>query len=261
MLAGVYVDKKKNGSLNYRASITIDKKHISLGSYPTEKEANASYTLAHKVYSNTRYTISSYRSTYPLSFDKYVILINLRDNKIYFPTPIYIRKRDFSYFLSPSEELKFDMDDLFYFSNKKIMKRGSHLFISDYGMQVSLKERFGIRSFSVENRDYVFVNGNNLDYRRENIEIINRYIGVRRIEKKMKVSYKVIIHIKSNYVVGIYHSENEAAIAYNKAADIIIKNGFDKKYTLNYVDEISHKEYAEIYTNVKISPTIYSLTP
>ena len=49
MLPGVYIDKKKNGELNYRASITIDKKHISLGSYTSEIQASAAYSLAKKV--------------------------------------------------------------------------------------------------------------------------------------------------------------------------------------------------------------------
>lgn len=261
MSKGVYIDKKKNGSLNYRASITIDKKHISLGSYNSEKEASEAYSFSSKVYKNSKYTISSYKDSYPIHFEKYVILINLRDNKIYFSTPIYLRKRDFSYYLSPFEELKFDLDDLFYLSTRKIMKRGNHLFLSDYGMQVSLRERFGIRSFSVEGRDYNFVNGDSLDYRRENIKIINHYMGVRRFEKKLKTYYKVIIHLRSNYVVGIYITEEAAAIAYNKAADVLTKNGFSKEFVQNYVDTISPKEYAEIYTNVKISPTIYELKP
>ena len=50
----------------------------------------------------------------------------------------------FSYYLSENEELKFDIDDLFYYSNHKIMRRGGHLFVSDYGMQISILSRYEI---------------------------------------------------------------------------------------------------------------------
>ena len=54
-------------------------------------------------------------------------------------------------------------------------------------------------------------------------------------------------------------TEKEAAIAYNKAADILIKNGFKKAFMQNYIDDCSNKEYAEIYSRVKISDTICNL--
>lgn len=260
MLPGVYEDKLKNGTKNYRSSITIDKKHISLGSYIDEESASKAYKEALDTL-NSKKEISDYSEDYTLSFDKYVVIINYRDSKFYSPVPIYIRKRDFSYYLSPSIELKFDMDDLFYLSNKKIMKRGNHLFVSDYGMQVSIKERFGIMSFAVLGRDYIFVNGDSLDYRRENIEIINRFHGVRKITKKMKTKYKVVIHPNSDFVVGIYQTEKEAAIAYNKAADILNKNGFKKDFMLNFVDSCSNKEYADIYDKIVISQKIIDLKP
>lgn len=261
MLPGVYTDIKKNGEKNYRSSITYNQKHISLGSYSTYEDAANAHSDAHKLLKDNTISLSDYSSAYTLSYKKYVVIINLRDNNIYFPTPIYVGKREFKYCLSPSEILTFDMDDLFYLSQKTIMKRGNHYFVSDYGMQVSLKERFGIMSFSVPGRDYLFINGDKYDYRRENIEIINRYRGVRRIDGVMNTKYKVIIHIKSDFVVGTYPSEKEAAIAYNKAADILIKKGIDKEFSMNYLDNISNKEYAEIYSKVKISPKLLSVTP
>ena len=94
MLPGVYIDKKKNGDLNYRASITIDKKHISLGSYTSEIQASAAYSLAKKIMSDTSYSCLNYQESSPLKYDKYVSLINLRDNHLYFANPIYIRKRE-----------------------------------------------------------------------------------------------------------------------------------------------------------------------
>lgn len=261
MLPGVYVDTKKNGEKNYRASITIDTKHISLGSYDNEIQASAAYSLAKEILSNKKHSCYNFSESSPIKFDKYISLINYRENGIYFSNPIYIRKRDFSYFYSPFEELKFDIDDLFYFSQHKIMCRGNHYFVSEYGMQTSVKERFGIRSFSVEGRDYIFVNSDSLDFRRENLQIINRFYGVTVTEKKLKKRYKATIHIKSNYVIGIYSTEKEAAIAYNKAADILVKNGFEKNFFQNYIDDISNKEYAEIYSKVKISDIILNLTP
>ena len=44
-----------------------------------------------------------------------------------------------------------------------------------------------------------------------------------------------------------------AAIAYNKAVDLAHQAGIDKKYPENYIEELSAKDYAEIYTKVKIS--------
>lgn len=259
MLPGVYIDEKKNGEKNYRASMTINGKHISLGSYNSEIQASAAYGFAKEILNSQKHSVYNYSESYPISFEKYISLINFRDNHLYFSNPIYIRKRNFSYFYSPFEEFKFDMDDLFYFSQHKIMCRGTHYFVSEYGMQTSVKERFGIRGFSVEGRDFLFVNSDSLDFRRENIKIINRYMGVTLIEKRMKKYYKTIIHVRSNYVVGIYETEKEAAIAYNKAADILLKNGIKKEYMQNYLEDVSNREYAELYSKVKISDKIINL--
>ncbi len=259
MLPGVYADKKKNGELNYRASITVNGKHISLGSYTSEIRAAATYAFAAEVLNNNRFSCLNYDINCPIIYEKYVTLINLRDNKIYFSNPIYMHKRYFSYFFSPFEELKFDMDDLFYFSQHKIMCRGNHYFVADFGIQVSLKERFGIKNFAVEGRDFLFVNSDSLDFRRENIKIINNYYGVCSIKNNLKTGYKTTIHVKSNYVVGFYEDELEAAIAYNKAADILKRNGCNKNFFQNYIDNISNKEYAEIYSKVKISDKIINL--
>lgn len=261
MLPGVFVDELKNGEKNFRASITINGKHISLGSYDNEIQASAAYSLAQKIMTDSFYTCVNFHDSYPIKFDKYVSLINLRDNHIYFSNPIYVRKRDFSYFYSPFDELKFDIDDLFYFSQHKIMCRGNHFFVSEYGMQTSVRERFGIRSFAVEGRDFVFVNSDSLDFRRENIKIINRYYGVTSYSKNLKKFYKATIHVRSNYVVGVYESEKEAAIAYNKAADVLKRNGFKKEFLQNYIPDISNLEYAEIYSNVKISEKLLSMVP
>lgn len=258
-LKGVYTDIKKNGQKNYRASLTIQRKHISLGSYSTEKKAANAYEYAKKLLTNDN-RIQDYKKSCPLSFEKYVSLINLRDNKIYISKPIYLENRYFIYFYSPTVSYKFDLDDLFYFSSHKLIKRGNHLCVAEYGLQTSVNERFGIRPFSVAGRDYLFINGDTYDYRRENLKIINRYFGVQKKEGKYLSEYITHININGRFLVGKYDTEAEAAIAYNKAADLLKSAGFKKQYTQNYIDSISAKEYAEIYTNVTISEKILILT-
>jgi hypothetical protein len=139
------------------------------------------------------------------------------------------------------------------------MKRGSHLFVADYGSQLSVLQRYGIKSYAVEGRDYQFANDDPTDFRYENIIILNRYRGVVQFAEKGFVKYKAVIHVKSNYVIGKYSSEAEAAIAYNKAADILIKNGIKKNFELNYVEDLSPSQYADIYMKLKIAPKIYAL--
>ena len=46
MKAGVYLATKKDGSIYYRSSITFKNKHISLGSFSTEDDANNAYLEA-----------------------------------------------------------------------------------------------------------------------------------------------------------------------------------------------------------------------
>ena len=95
------------------------------------------------------------------------------------------------------------------------------------------------------------------DFRRENLEIHNIYHGVRATKQKNgQYLYTARIHIKGNYIIGKYASEWEAAIAYNKAIDILGKNGVIKKYTPNYIDGITPRQYAEMYSNLQISPKI-----
>ena len=120
-------------------------------------------------------------------------------------------------------------------------------------------QRYGIKSYAVEGRDYRFANDDPTDLRYENVIILNRYRGVRQFAEKGFLKYKAVIHIKSNYVVGKYNTEAEAAIAYNKAADILMKNGINKNFQLNYVEDLSASQYADIYMKVRISQKIYEL--
>lgn len=255
-LPGVYTANKKNGAVYYRSSLTYRAKHISLGSYETAKEAHAAYLLAGRILDDPKKGIHHYHPDSILPFEKWVCLINFRDNGIYFANPIYIRPAFFYYYLSPTYFFIFDRDDLFYYAKHKISCRGGHYFVADYGMQVNIMNRYGIKNYAVLNKDYRFINGNTNDFRYENIEILNSYQGVSSFYKNGRLFYKAKIHVKGNYTIGTYGTETEAAIAYNKAIDYLKKGGVRKAYTPNYMDGMSPAAYADLYAAIKISPKI-----
>ncbi len=256
---GVYETSLKDGTKSFRASITYKGKHIALGSFSNARSAHRAYNQAQTILENPSWTLKKYRSNQTLPFEKCVVLVNYRDKGLYIPNPIYLEKKFFLYYLSPTQNLIFDIDDLFYYSSHKIMQRGSHLFVADYGSQISILSRYGIRSYAVEGRDYRFVNGNSGDLRYENIEVLNRYHGVRQYNHRGYLKYKAIIHVRGDFVVGKYSTENEAAIAYNKAVDILRKNGIDKNYMQNYIEDLSASQYADLYTSIKISPKLSAI--
>ena len=255
MATGIYKATKKDGTKYYRANIHFRSKHISLGSFQTFKEANAVYEQARVLLSDKAASLPEAFSQYDqLPFEKTVILLNFRDNGMYLGTPIYLQSgRYFVYYLSPDTELKFDNDDLFYYSSHKILQRGGHLYINDYGMQVSLLSRYGIRNYAVAGTDYEFVNGDCHDFRYENIRNINPYYGVTRLNDNGRISYQTRIHINGNYQIGIYENETDAAIAYNKAVDLAKAAGINRNYPTNYIAGLSASEYADIYTQIKVS--------
>lgn len=254
MLPGVFSARKKDGTLYYRASLTYKTKHISLGSFQTEELAADAYLEGYQIINEPAFTIHNfYDNIHVLSYDKVIVLLNFRDNNLYFNNPIYLRKGYFSYFLSPNIELKFDNDDLFYYSGHRILKRRGHLYVNDYGMQYSILGRYGIKPYAVAGRDYTFSNGDETDYRYSNIIVINHYHGVCEYIKKGIKRYRATIHINGNYKIGTYSTEEKAAIAYNKAADFAKKYGVQKAFPENYVGTISAKEYADIYDSIKIS--------
>lgn len=253
---GVFPATRKNGEVYYRASLTYRLKHISLGSYFSAEQAHQAYLEGTRLLSHPQINIQDYHSTSPLSFEKWICLLNFRNNGIYFSNPIYIGQKLFYYYMSPTHILKFDLDDLFYYSSHKIMQRGNHYFVADYGMQVNIASRYGIKNYAVPGVDFHFINGDPTDFRRENLEIWNTYHGVRHICKNGQHLYTVRIHIKGNYLVGKYTTEIEAAIAYNKAIDILKKKGVIKNYTANYIEGLSPRKYAEIYSSLVISPKI-----
>lgn len=256
MLPGVYTETKKNGTLYYRSSFTYKNKHISLGSYSSEELAFKAYLDARKLIRDDTFHLYDDFSEFTLDFSRIISILNFRDNGLYMKTPIYVRQNYFLYFLSPSQDLKFDMDDLFYFSTRTISVRKGHYFVADYGMQVTLTSRYGIRNHAVKGRDYRFVNGDETDFRSANILVINKYYGVNRCLHRKKEAFRVQIHLKGNYVIGYYEEEHRAAIAYNKAVDEAKKAGITKNFPINFVDECSNRQYAQIYSQITL-PTKY----
>lgn len=253
MKPGVFLAKKKDGTIYYRSSLTFKNKHISLGSYDTEDQAHQTYNEASMILNSSLTLEDIAHATLHLPFDKAVSLINFRDNGLYIGTPIYLRKNYFSYYLSENEELKFDIDDLFYYSSHRILRRQGHLYVNDYGMQVTLLSRYGIKNHAVCDRDYYFANGDKTDLRYSNVVLVNRYYGVSQYTRKAQPRYRVKIHINGNYTIGTYSSETKAAIAYNKAVDLAKLYGVQKNFPTNYLEDLPASEYAEIYTKAKIS--------
>ena len=72
MLPGVYIAKKKDGTIYYRSSFTYQNKHISLGSYPTEEKAHLAYCTAISITNDNSSIEDSYYLTYILPFEKIV---------------------------------------------------------------------------------------------------------------------------------------------------------------------------------------------
>ena len=260
MLPGVYLNKKKDGTPLYRASITHNGKHISLGSFPDEGTAHRAYLEASSLLATVQpaqMLIDHYQAGQQiLPFEKWVVLLNFRDNHMYIKTPIFLEKRFFTYYYNQSCRYKFDVDDLFYYSNHKIMKRGNHLFVADYGMQVNILSRYGIKNYAVPGRDFRFVNGDEYDFRYRNIEIINHYHGVTKQILKGREVYVTKIHINGDFLVGRYATENEAAAAYNKAVMLLKEQGITKNFPTNYIEGISDIEYANLLMKARISSKI-----
>lgn len=257
MKTGVYKARKTNGENYYRASITFRSKHISLGSYQKEDQAHGAYLCAKELLSGeSPWTLNNYPEDCFISYHRWVVLLNFRDNNIYFKNPIYLKKNYFLYYIDQNTPLKFDVEDLFYYAHHKIQRRGGYLFVTDYGMQTNLLSRYGIKNHGVIGRDYNFANGDPNDYRYSNIEVINRYHGVTRVLKKGFHKYIAKIHLNGDYVIGRYSTEEEAAIAYNKASLIIKSKGVVKNFPQNYLDGVDEITYAALYQRVRISKKI-----
>ncbi len=250
-MTGVFEAVKKDGSVYYRAQVTYKGKHISLGSSPDRFTAGCIYKDATEVL-RSDCTVNDYENYPSLPYPKFVTLVNFRETGIYIRTPIILHKSYFSYYLSPDLELKFDMEDLFYYSGHAIMKRGNHLFVSSYGMQENLMSRYGIQSFAVPGKDYRFLNDDPTDFRYSNIKVINRYSPIKAKKEGRDMIYQVKIHLKGNWRIGVFPSETMAAVAYNKALDEAKKRGLKPKSSYIYIDELNPKQYAELYSRINL---------
>ncbi len=250
-MTGIFKTVKKDGTTYYRASITYKGKHISLGSSENEAEAVNMYKTASAVVKSDC-VIEEYYNYTDLPFKKYISLINFRDNGIYIKNPIILRKTYFSYYLSPDLELKFDTEDLFYYSEHAIMKRGRHLFVSAYGLQENIMSRYGIGSFSVPGKDYIFINGDDTDLRYSNIKVINRFSGIKAVKEGIDTVYEVKIHINGDWKLGRFPTEILACVAYNKALDEARKYSLKPKCSCLYIDELNARQYAELYSSIKL---------
>jgi hypothetical protein len=68
--------------------------------------------------------------------------------------------------------------------------------------------------------------------------------------------YKAQIHLKGNYTIGYYKTPLEAAIAYNKAVDMVKRQGCQKNFIQNEPEDVSPSGYADIYSKLKVSEKI-----
>ena len=252
-MKGVYEATKRDGSIYYRASITYKNKHISLGSFEDPMTGHLAYREAEIMLYDMKITIENFNTNRSvLDYQKCVTLINFRDNDMYFKTPIYLRNKYFTYHVTPNDILKFDIDDLFFYSTRTIMKRKGHLFVADYGMQINLPSRYGIKNYSILNKDYAFRNKDPYDFRYENIIIINRYYGVSKGRYKGKDCFNAKLHVNGNIVIGHYENEVDAAIAYNKGVDYAAVCGLVRNYQKNYIDDMTPAEYKQRYNEIEL---------
>lgn len=243
--------------LQYKLYFVYEKQKIYLGTYPSMEDAQKILCEAENIM-HLASGIPDF-ALYRMNYKKIVSLCNLRDNKRYIKNPIYLYPNYFDYYLSKDCKLTFDHKELFFFSTYKIHKRGNYLYTQDTISQQNLLSRYGIPNHSVINKDYRFKNGNPFDFRRDNLEIINLYKGVRKRCTKNTTFYVAYIYSNTTLIIGHYTTELEAAIAYNKAVDYLERINSTKDYTRNVIPYLTQSEYEAIYNRLTISPRI--LTP
>ena len=122
-------------------------------------------------------------------------------------------------------------------------------------MQYNIANRYGIKNYAVQNRDYLFVNGDASDYRYANIRILNTYHGITQTLKNGKCCFLAKMHLNGDVIIGRYSSETKAAIAYNKAVDYARDHGIQKNFIENYIPDLSAREYADLYASLHLSQT------
>lgn len=244
----------------YRLYYPYHKHKIYIGLYDLEETALAALSLIESIMAQDAVPFSLQNPKSPneslLPSKKYISLLNLRDNGILIHNPIYIYKDYFKYYLSQSTVLTFDMRDLLFFSTNKIYQRGNYFYTKNTFMQTNLLSRYGIAPHSKLGVHYHFKNNNPYDLRRENLEITSHYKGVITTTRQGNTIYITKIFNQKTIVVGHYKTENDAAIAYNKACDILQGTGVMREYARNELPFLTHTEYLEIYNSILISPRL-----
>ena len=81
-IQGIYTTTLKNGDASYRVSTTHKSKHISLGSFSDINAAQKVYHEARLILSDLTISIDSYNDSFSIGHDKFIILLNFRDNNI-----------------------------------------------------------------------------------------------------------------------------------------------------------------------------------
>ncbi|MCR5775036.1 MAG: hypothetical protein K6G42_08125, partial [Lachnospiraceae bacterium] len=253
-MKGIFTAKKKDGTTYYRASVTYKGKHISIGSSESIEEASKLYENARLVIRDPELTPDKYSAEFkPLSFHKFICIANLRDNNIYIKTPIYLHRTYFSYYLDTETELKFDLEDLFYYSSHTIQRRGKHLFVADFGLQERILSRYDIPGFAVLGKDYRFKNGDHTDLRYGNVEVINPVKNIRKRTEGRDEVYNVKMHIVGDWNIGSYPTHQMAIIAYNKALDEAKKHGFKTRTErIDIPEGLSPSLYARLYSTIEL---------
>ena len=94
-LPGVFPATKKSGEVYFRASLTYRRKHISLGSFSFAEDAHKAYLEGMRILNDSEIDFHEYYTASPLSFEKWISLLNFRDNGIYFGHPIYVGQKLF----------------------------------------------------------------------------------------------------------------------------------------------------------------------
>ena len=74
--------------------------------------------------------------------------------------------------------------------------------------------------------------------------------------KNKQLVYVAKIFINHTIIIGYYPSELEAAIAYNKAIDLLMQNGTRRDYIKNDIPYLTLTEYHQIYDRLEISPCV-----
>jgi hypothetical protein len=250
----IYPVNKKSG-IEYQLYYRYKNRRLYLGTYKTFELASLAFLQAKDLTSSNLLIDSIAELTLP--FNKAVSLINFRDNGVLFKNPIYVCGDYFKYYYSRDIVFLFDNKHLFFFSTNKIAIRGNYIYTQDGITQKNILHRFGIPSHSVAGKDYIFKNNNPYDFRKSNLHIINRYLGVTYTTKNGNPVYVAKIFLNKSIVVGHYTSEVEAAIAYNKAADLLEKHT-QADYLRNEIPYLTKAEYNALYESISLSAYLNS---